>query len=319
MRLLRPATLLLLTSLRGLAGELAVPDDASIQLALRLLAKQHKAAYAVTTPAGNLELARLLIDAASTDAAVRYAELSEGERLAIRGLDLALAQSALAKRVLAYDVDEADAHLALIKAATATFKTDEQLDNVVQAVAQCYAVLEADARTDKEAPLVALATAVSRKLKDKDRQQALKDQLVTLKAKLAASTKAQDELQAKILAWAVPKQGTQVGNGECTDFVYDAIELNGGQRVEGYTMGRRLRPGETPRNGDLLRLQNVELPDGTVTFPNHVALIVKVVTPTKFECLHSNWVNVKTVQPITFDLTKPLAGTWTVYRARRAK
>ena len=129
--------------------------------------------------------------------------------------------------------------------------------------------------------------------------------------------KANQELAAlnlRVLRFAILQIGKQVGNGQCSELVEQALRA-AGAKIEGNTFGTPI-PLKALQPGDILQFTTVRIETGNAVYlmgtPNHFG-IVYAVQGTKILMLHQNF-GKTIVTPLEFDLRDVKQGSVTAYR-----
>jgi hypothetical protein len=137
-------------------------------------------------------------------------------------------------------------------------------------------------------------------------------------------------LNEKVVEFARSKLGQQVGNGQCTALVVEALRHSGGRRrgsrggIWGDELGslRDAKPGDILQFEDVVFISRRRQDDGTRVIQtrkmsHHTAIIAKVRkrgTKPILVILHQNVDNNLTVQEATIDLADKTRGTVKGYR-----
>jgi hypothetical protein len=111
-----------------------------------------------------------------------------------------------------------------------------------------------------------------------------------------------------VIEYVESVMGTQVGRGECWDLLMGA---------QFYIRGvKRSTPKkkQTILPGDFIGFENVRA-DG-FSFPDHYAIIMKVVSPNVYVIAHQNHNGNRTVTQLTVDLNKISGGKYNISRPK---
>lgn len=123
-------------------------------------------------------------------------------------------------------------------------------------------------------------------------------------------------LEARILAFAEARLGTQVGNGECWTLAAEALKAAGAEPPLQYVFGREVSTSDV-RPGMVLQFESARF-EGPGYYqvygaPNHTAIVASVRGST-VQILHQNVNGDRTVQYGELKLGDLVSGTLTVYQ-----
>ncbi len=127
-------------------------------------------------------------------------------------------------------------------------------------------------------------------------------------------------LNTKVLSYSESQKGKKVGNGECWTLAAEALKDAKAHGANGYTYGRQLAKGAVIFPGDIIQFTSAKFEGHSnggswwvqMGFPNHTAVVRRVLGPTRYEILQQN---PGPVNAATIDFKDLKSGTFEFWRA----
>ncbi len=125
------------------------------------------------------------------------------------------------------------------------------------------------------------------------------------------------EVPARLVAYCKEKMGVQVGNGECWTLADEAFKACGLKRPGNdlRVWGRKLDlKTDKPQPGDIAEFRTAKFSDGSLTGPEHTAVVVGTAKRKRVVIAEQNWSGVKKVHEREMDPEGLLSGELMFYR-----
>jgi signal peptidase I len=119
-----------------------------------------------------------------------------------------------------------------------------------------------------------------------------------------------------IIAYADKQMGKKVDRGECWDLIAFALNDVKAEWKAPFDFGKEIKSNLIP--GDIIRFENVKFEHefGSMTFPDHYAIVYEVKDKDNIVIAHQNHNNKRVVQLLDIKLSDKKKGKMTFYRAK---